>query len=545
MKRKPFPIIQMIRHVVQVVTFLLLPELFITVLHALRDVVTALTTGEFSVDTLSAQLITIAVVFLFTAVWGRIFCGYLCSFGTLQEFVFWIPQKLFRHKLRIPARLDQILQYLKYLVLAYIAVALWILALPMDSSLSPWGIFGMLTSGNPTVMAAAVRTWGFVLLLALLMGSLFVERFFCRYFCPLGALFTLVSGKRCYKIRREESACIHCDLCEKACSMGVSVLKKDVVSSGKCIDCMQCLTICPKECLSANPAPAVAGTVAAVAMCGLVQIGNLTAPEDMAALGVCSVDTSGTGNYADGVYTGSGTGFRGDTEVQVTVENGYITDITILSYEDDAEFFQEAQSSVLSQILSEQSVDVPVVSGATFSSNSIMEAVANALGIETQEGSDASEQTQASGNGAGSDRAELFGYQEDSEQSGTAPEQNGSSALDVSSLSDGTYQGEGEGFRGTTSVSVTVENGRISDITVISYEDDEQFFQRAADSIIRDIVDTQSLDVSCVSGATFSSNGILEAVASALNVDFDNPNQDNLRKDGHKGGHPQERQPWI
>ena len=126
----------------------------------------------------------------------------------------------------IPVLLDQILQYLKYLVLAFIAVALWMLALPMDASLSPWGIFGMLISGNFSVMAAAVYTVGFVLFLVFFIGSLFVERFFCRYFCPLGALFTIISEKRCYKIRYNESVCIHCGLCEEACGMGVSILKK-------------------------------------------------------------------------------------------------------------------------------------------------------------------------------------------------------------------------------------------------------------------------------------------------------------------------------
>lgn len=523
MKSKHRSVIQTIRHVVQFAAFLLFPELFITVLHALGDVITALTKGEFSFSSLSAQLITIAAVFLISAVWGRVFCGYLCSFGAIQELFFWISKQVFPQKQPVPARLDHALQYLKYVVLLFIVVALWIMALPMNASLSPWGVFGMLISGNCSVMAAAVRTWGFVLLLVFLIGSLFVERFFCRYFCPLGALFTMISGKRCYKIRRNESACIHCGLCEKNCSMGISILEKEVVSSGTCIDCMQCLTICPEECLSANPTPAIAGTAAAMTMCGLVQIGNLTVPDNMTTPGVSYFDTSKQGNYIDGVYTGVGAGFRGDTQVQVTVEHGYITDITVLSYEDDPEFFQEAQSSILSQILSEQSVDVQNVSGATFSSNSIIDAVANALGVEVQ--------AETGETVPPDDQPE----ESDSSQSADSEPDN-HSALEFSALADGTYQGEGQGFRGTTSVSVTVENGKITDITVVSYEDDEPFFTRAEDAMIGEIINTQSLDVSCVSGATFSSNGILEAVANALNVNFDNPNQYSANKGGHGRG---------
>ena len=539
MKPRNLPIRQIIRHVVQIVAFLLLPELFITVLRSLGDVVTALTSGEFSIYTLSAQLITIAVVFLFTAIWGRIFCGYLCSFGALQELLFWVSQKLFPRKPRIPVWLDRVLSYLKYVVLVFIVVALWIMALPMDSSLSPWGVFGMLISGNPSVMISAVFTGGFVLLLALLIGSLFVERFFCRYFCPLGALFTLISGKRLYKIRRNVSACIHCGLCEKACGMGVPILKDRTVCSGRCIDCMKCLTVCPKDCLRANPDPAVSGTIAAAAMCGLIQIGNLTVPEaadDTATATTYSLDTSTPGTYTDGVYTGAGMGFHGNTEVQVTVENGNITDITILSYKDDPEFFQEAESSVIDQILSRQSVDVQAVSGATFSSNSIMEAVADALGLEQQTESGVSEPETESENETGSGTSDSAENAEESEQADADSEQKESTALDLSALADGTYQGEGEGFRGTTSVSVTVENGSITDITITSYADDEQFFSRAAAPIIADIIDTQSLDVACVSGTTFSSNGILEAVANALHVEFDNPNQSSPHKGGHKGG---------
>lgn len=536
MKVKRHSVIQIIRHVIQFVAFLLFPELFITVLHALGDLVKALINGEFSIYTLSAQLITIATVLFITAVWGRFFCGYLCSFGAMQDLFFWISKKIYNKKPNLPAWLDCVLQYLKYLVLVFIAIAFWILALPMDTSFSPWGVFGMLISGNLTVMAAAIHTLGFVLLLVFVMGSLFVERFFCRYFCPLGALFTLISGKRCYRIKRNVSTCTNCGLCEKNCSMGISILQKDTISSGKCIDCMQCITVCPKECLSENPTPAIAGTAAAITMCGLIQIGNLTVPDNITTQESYHFDTTEKGNYVDGVYTGVGAGFRGNTEVQVTVENGYITDITVLSYEDDAEFFQKAQTSILSQILSEQSIDVQNVSGATFSCNSIIDAVANALGVKKQAETDSAAQPDGQQEKPNSETSEESEQTTENDQSSTDSEENTNSTLDLSSITDGTYQGEGEGFRGTTSVSVTVENGKITDITIISYEDDESFFVRAEDTIIREIISAQSLDVSCVSGATFSSNGILEAVADALNVTFENPNQNSSNKGGHGKG---------
>ena len=105
----------------------------------------------------------------------------------------------------------------------------------------------------------------------------------------------------------------------------------------------------------------------------------------------------------------------------------------------------------------------------------------------------------------------------------------------IAAISDGTYQGEGTGFRGTASVSVTVENGAIVDITVESYEDDQEFFVRAESRVISEILSAQSLKVQTVSGATFSSNGIIEAAANALNVTFENPNGDAPAHGGHGG----------
>lgn len=298
------------------------------------------------------------------------------------------------------------MKYLKYGILVFIMAGIWILALPVDSSWSPWGVFGMLVSGNFSVASRAMPAVGFALLLAIAAGSLFVERFFCRYLCPLGALFAVCSRKRLYKVRRRSDTCTSCGLCTRTCSMGIHIPKKDAVVSGECIQCMQCLDVCPKESLSANPAGAIAGTAAAV-IGGTVVAGNLVSfpvSETVSGPQVTekteSAEITEKGNYKDGVYTGTGEGFRGTTRVQVTVEDGYIADITVLSFQDDREFFQKAQSAVINDILAEQTSDVDAVSGATFSSKGIMDAVADALGSslgESEQPSDNSKDDAAGG----------------------------------------------------------------------------------------------------------------------------------------------------
>lgn len=386
MSKKRSVFTQFIRHLVQFAAFILFPGLFITVFSAVRDLLTAFIDGSFSFSRLFPQLLLVCVVFLVTGLWGRFFCGFLCSFGMMQELLFFFSGRFLSKKVQISERLDSVMKFFKYVVVVFIMAGIWILALPVDSSWNPWGVFGMLVSGNLSVVSSAIPTMGFALLLAIAVGSLFVRRFFCRYLCPLGALFAVVSGKRLYKIKRQSDTCTNCGLCTKTCSMGIHIPEKDVIASGECIQCMQCLAVCPKESLSANPATVIAGTAAAAAIGGTVMVGNLAsfpATETVSRQPEAKSEITEKGIYKDGVYTGEGEGFRGTTKVQVTVENGYISDITVLSFQDDQEFFQKAKTAVINTILAEQTSDVNAVSGATFSSNSIMEAVADALEINS------------------------------------------------------------------------------------------------------------------------------------------------------------------
>ena len=582
---KRFSVTQILRHTIQFGAFFLFPGLFLTVFHALRDLTVSLIQGTFSFAAQAQGLVTLAILFAVTALWGRFFCGYLCSFGAMQELLAFVSKKLVPRKKRISAAADRILKFLKYAVLFATVLLVWALQLPVDSSFSPWGVFGMLISGNGSVMLSAIPTVGFAILVAILIASFFVERFFCRYLCPLGALFTPLSRGRLFRIRRKESACSGCAQCSRACAMGVAVHENDRVTSGECIDCMRCTDVCVPEALTANPHPAIAGTASALILCGALSVGRLIPSKSNAAEAAASGQTFSetTGRYADGVYAGSGAGFRGEVSSRVTVEGGRITDITVLAYSDDADYFERAASGVIPAILSSQTPQVNAVSGATFSSYGIMESVADALQLvelgtsvaeqpqtgeqarpgngesftmqpdgseqrgkkRGEDGSsaqpDGSGQRGAHGGGKGSRGGHRYGGNggsdnADREQSGkpeegtmtidpeTLPQETQETPEEPISVADGVYTGKGTGFRGETEVSVTVENGKITDITVLSYRDDERYFSRASDSVVEAILHNQSLRVSTVSGATFSSNGILEAVADALDLTFTNPN---------------------
>ena len=537
MKKKISPV-QIVRTVIQLIAFITVPALFITLFSSTGGLITSIADGSFVLLDNLGRLVLILGVFLITLVWGRFFCGFICSFGAMQDLLNFIG-KLIPFKVKIPEKADKWLKLLKYAVLAFVAVGVWGFSVTGDTVWSPWTVFGIYTSLSGWSSLKYFLTLGGALLLLIIIGSLFIERFFCRYLCPLGALFSLVSRFRIYSIDRKPDKCGNCKLCTSKCSMGIPLYKYEKVRSGECINCMKCTSVCPNENIYAETLPAISGTVAVTAVAGLYYAGVLTSVPDTAAVSELpfqntSEDVTNT-IYADGTYKGSGEGFRGDIDVTVTVENGVITDITVDSYKDDKEFFQKAKSSVIFGIIKSQSTDVDAVSGATFSSNGIIEAVKNALGEEISAVTEQVTEQSKKPKKQSETTTEAFESTTETTTESVTSDNNNTAADTAGQFADGVYTGTGNGFRGATNVTVTVENGEITDITVNSYSDDDQFFSRAESGVISSIIKSQSTDVDAVSGATFSSNGIKEAVADALGIEFTNPNSTQQR--GHGGRH--------
>ncbi|WP_443594591.1 FMN-binding protein [Agathobacter sp.] len=206
---------------------------------------------------------------------------------------------------------------------------------------------------------------------------------------------------------------------------------------------------------------------------------------------------TGSFELADGVYKGSATGFSGPMTVAVTIMDKKITSIDILSSTDDEAFFNRAKG-VIDRIISSQSLDVDVVSGATYSSNGIIGAVKNALTGETDKGV------------TGKSKQESRSDSDSDNSSGKI-----AAVRDASAYKDGTYYGTGKGFAGNIKVKVDIAGGKISAISIVSTKDGDSYV-KSASSLLDTIVEKQSTNVDTVSGATFSSRGIIAAVRSAL-----------------------------
>lgn len=224
---------------------------------------------------------------------------------------------------------------------------------------------------------------------------------------------------------------------------------------------------------------------------------------------------TGSFELADGVYKGSATGFSGHVTVAVTIMDKKITSIDILSSTDDEAFFNRAKA-VIDRIIASQSFDVDVVSGATYSSNGIIGAVKNALTGEKDNGvTGKSKQGSTSESESDSSLAEIAAVQ------------------DASAYKDGTYYGTGKGFAGTMKVKVDISGGKIASISIVSTKDGDSYV-KIASSLLDTIVEKQSTNVDTVSGATFSSRGIIAAVRSALSqaAVSDNTTGNNTDKQG-------------
>lgn len=528
---RSFHTTQVIRHIFQIAGFLLLPGLFILTLGSVKSLWQAIIRNHWTWSAMGAPLLRLIAVIPITTLWGRFFCGYLCAFGGMQELLDFIAKKCKLPKLTISPTVDRGLRNLKYVVLAGLFL-LWTWGISYDSA-SPWHVFGQYANYNGWTDLGGWLTIGGVLLIAVAAVSLFVERAFCRYLCPLGGIFSLISQWRLFKVKKNS----HCDA---VCPMGIDVNHDSdnggKVSSSECIDCFRCVDQCGVKALYTAPREVAAGSAAALAVAGLYQVGTIAVRSPLGSL--ADSTSLSQGQYIDGIYEGSAQGYRGTVTVQVNVSGGMISSITVESYRDDESFFSRAKDTVINAIIAGQTTDVQTVSGATYSSRGIIQAVANALGVTPPQFDELPFlPNENNGNEGKHRRQQNNGKTDGSVSSDSQSNANQNAALDFTNLTDGTYSGTGQGRNGGITVSVKVEGGRVTSITVESSREDTQYFNRAKDTVIGEIIDSQSLNVATVSGATMSSNGLIDAVANALGISYTNTNS----QQGAGGSHHSEQ----
>lgn len=184
---------------------------------------------------------------------GLFFCGWMCPFGTVQEWLRHVGKSATGLTLAIPGHVDRYLQLGRYVLL------LVVVALAVDFY-DPRNAFSGFFSGQIAETAVYVTMGVFFLV------SLFVDRPFCRYFCGFGAKYGLMSVMRVFAVKRDGNACAGCGKCDKACIMGIPVSSANAVRHPHCINCFKCVSSCPvPEALTAGFAPPRLSDVQALA----------------------------------------------------------------------------------------------------------------------------------------------------------------------------------------------------------------------------------------------------------------------------------------
>ena len=192
------------------------------------------------------------MLLLFGTVFGRLICGFLCPFGFVQDLLYKIRTK----KATISSRLDRPLRKAKYAVLLLLVLLLPALARGPYGVGDPWFCkylcpAGTLEGGIPLLLqneglrelVGFLFSWKLAVLLAVLVGSVLIYRPFCKYLCPLGAIYGLFNRLSVYRMGVDAVRCTHCGACERACKMNVEVTKD--INSPECIRCGACKTACP------------------------------------------------------------------------------------------------------------------------------------------------------------------------------------------------------------------------------------------------------------------------------------------------------------
>ena len=492
--------INWIKVVIQILSFALIPGLFEGEFAAVGNIVSCIYKGNISWESVKYSVWMLVATVPATVLVGRFFCGFFCSFGAVQDLL-WLGS----HRLRalFPGKrnlkkADRIFRFAKYAVLFYFIIFIWSGVTAVKTA-GPWQVFGQYVSFGHWPGLKLLLSVGGVLLLLIFIGSLFVQRFFCRYFCPMGAIYSLISQTSFLKIDKPRKECGKCHLCTSKCTMGMDLTKKDRIAGGECISCQKCVSWCPKGNVHFRSRYGVligVGVTCATIMVSQLLIAGNLAKEKTADSVKKTAENDAGGNFQNGIYTGTGEGYRGKVTVTVKVADGKITELVLDDYADDKSYMERAKNRIFQEMISRQNTDVDTVSGATYSSNGLIEAVNKALGNEEGEG-------------------------KKPEQEESEDKQSFIEAGRFQNLTDGIYTGSADAFRGDVEVQVTVEKQKVTDISILSYCDTEEYFFRAAPAVIEQMKAEQSLNVDAVSGATYSSNGVIHAVANALEIPED------------------------
>ncbi|MDF2504552.1 MAG: 4Fe-4S binding protein/FMN-binding protein [Clostridium sp.] len=385
--------IKIFRIVLQILFLLLFPGMFALVFSELKNIYLMIIRGNFDFIQAYPTLVEFITVAALTIILGRFFCGWICAFGTLNDIIHRIFRNVFNVSFKLDEKVDSILKYVKYIILLILIIFSWTMGSKFFETSNPWDAFARIISFQRVTSNLILE---FIILLFIVIASIFIERFFCRYLCPLGAIFTLVSKISPFKINKPNEKCGKCRLCTDNCSMGLALYKVNNVHGGECINCLKCVEICPRKNIKTNMLNKNINSalISSVAIAGFsaVYFGNSVAgaavnKNNVAVESSISASINKSKNnslvnkskYKDGVYIGNSSNTEPSSRVTVTIKSSKITDVKVEQTDGTPGYYDQAIKVIPNEIIKAQSTEVDVVSGATYSCQGIISGVKDAL----------------------------------------------------------------------------------------------------------------------------------------------------------------------
>lgn len=237
-----------LRALIQLLYFLFIPSVYTAAFAGVKYIFTQIGAGE--KIAMTSFMTVLLVICLYTMVFGRFFCGFACAFGAFGDALHALYtkacKKMKKKPVKIPEKAVGILSYMKYLVLLLIVLLCYAGVYGKAQGTSPWDVFSMIHAGN---LKLANYIPGLIILLLILVGMCVQERFFCRFLCPMGAIFSLLPVLPIFSLRRDRSSCIpKCSGCTRKCPSDIQLPDNGSWEiSADCFQCQKCMDVCPKS----------------------------------------------------------------------------------------------------------------------------------------------------------------------------------------------------------------------------------------------------------------------------------------------------------
>lgn len=191
--------------------------------------------GTFVKKIHESSFVLMGIAFASAILLGPVFCGWVCPFGTFQELLARIGKRVFkkRYNNMVPRKIDGMLRYLRYVLLSLVLFNTARAGTLVFADVDPYYALFQFWTGEVAISAYTV-------LAVVMLLSLAIERPFCKYACPYGAVLGVFNLFRVFGLKRNPHSCIDCRACDRSCPMNLDISTKGVVRSHQCISCFQC-----------------------------------------------------------------------------------------------------------------------------------------------------------------------------------------------------------------------------------------------------------------------------------------------------------------